>query len=141
MLMPKKVKFRKHHRGRRKGNAKGGDYIAFGDFALQALEPAWVTARQIEAARIAITRHMKRGGKIWIRVFPDKPATKKPAETRMGSGKGAPDHWVAVVKPGRILFEMAGVDHDSAIEAMRLASHKLPVQTRVVVRESAKEAG
>jgi large subunit ribosomal protein L16 len=140
MLMPKKVKFRKQQRGRRGGPAKGGASLAFGDFGLQALEVGWITARQIEAGRIAIQRHVKRGGKIWIRVFPDKPATKKPAETRMGSGKGAPDHWVAVVKPGRILFEMAGVDHESAVEAMRLASHKLPVATRVVVRESAKEA-
>ena len=140
MMMPKKVKFRKQQRGRRRGVATRGAKVSFGDFGLQALEVGWVTARQIEAARIAMTRHIKRGGKIWIRIFPDKPATKKPAETRMGSGKGAPDHWVAVVKPGRILFEMAGVDHDAAVEAMRLASHKLPVATRVVVREGAKEA-
>ena len=140
MLMPRRVKHRKVQRGRMSGLAKGGSSIAFGDYALMTEEPAMITARQIEAARRAMTRYVKRGGKIWIRIFPDKPMTKKPAEVRMGSGKGAPDHWVAVVKPGRILFEMAGVDHDSAIEAMRLASHKLPVQTRVVVRESVKEA-
>ena len=127
MLMPKRVKHRKVMRGRMSGMAKGGYNVAFGEYGLATQEPAWITSRQIEAARRAMTRSVKRGGKIWIRVFPDKPATKKPAETRMGSGKGAPDHWVAVVKPGRILFEMAGVDHDSAIEAMRLASHKLPV--------------
>ena len=115
--------------------AKGGHTVAFGDYGLATLEPAWITSRQIEAARRAMTRSVKRGGKIWIRIFPDKPATKKPAETRMGSGKGAPDHWVAVVKPGRILFEMAGVDHEAAVEAMRLASHKLPVATRVVIRD------
>ena len=119
------------------GLAKGGHTVAFGDYGLATQEPAWITSRQIEAARRAMTRSVKRGGKIWIRVFPDKPATKKPAETRMGSGKGAPDHWVAVVKPGRILFEMAGVGRDEAVEAMRLASHKLPVQTRVVVRDNA----
>ena len=135
MMMPKKVKFRKQQRGRRRGLATRGQKISFGDYGLQALEAGWVTARQIEAARVAMTRHVKRGGKIWIRIFPDKPATKKPAETRMGSGKGAPDHWVAVVKPGRILFEMAGIDQVEAIEAMRLASHKLPVATRVVFKE------
>src|ERR1700754_3198870 len=140
MLMPKKVKFRKQQRGRMTGKAWRGSSLSFGDYGLKALECGWVTNRQIEAARIAMTRFIKRGGKVWIRIFPDKPITKKPPETRMGSGKGAPDHWVAVIKPGRILFEMAGVDHDSAIEAMRLASHKLPVQTRVVMRESAKEA-
>ena len=140
MLLPRRVKHRKVMRGRMSGQAKGGHYVAFGEFALKAMDRCWLTANQIESARIAMTRHVKRGGKIWIRVFPDKPATKKPAETRMGSGKGAPDHWVAVVKPGRILFEMAGVDHDAAVEAMRLASHKLPVATRVVVREGAKEA-
>ena len=122
MLMPKRVKHRKVMRGRMSGMAKGGHTVAFGEYGLATQEPAWITSRQIEAARRAMTRSVKRGGKIWIRVFPDKPATKKPAETRMGSGKGAPDHWVAVVKPGRILFEMAGVDHDSAVEAMRLAS-------------------
>lgn len=135
MLMPKKVKFRKHHRGRRAGNAKGGDYIAFGDYALQALEPAWVTARQIEAARIAITRHMKRGGKLWIRVFPDKSVTKKPLETRMGKGKGPPEQWVAVVKPGRIMYEIEGVEPALAAEAIRLASHKLPMKTRFLARD------
>ena len=140
MLAPKKVRHRKVHRGSRAGVASGNTEVHFGEYGLKSLGRCWLTSNQIEAARIAMTRHVRRGGKIWIRVFPDKPATKKPAETRMGSGKGAPDHWVAVVKPGRILFEMAGVDHDSAIEAMRLASHKLPVATRVVIRESAKEA-
>src|SRR5678809_624004 len=139
MLMPKKVKHRRVMKGRMRGKATRGEKLNFGDFGLKTLEAGWITDRQIEAARIAMTRHVKRGGKIWIRMFPDKPITKKPAETRMGSGKGAPDHWVAVVKPGRILFEMAGVDHESAVEAMRLASHKLPVATRVVMRESAKE--
>lgn len=134
MLMPKKVKFRKAHRGRRKGDAKGGDYIAFGDYALQAVEPAWVTSRQIESARVAITRAVKRGGKIWIRIFPDKPYTKKPLETRMGKGKGPPEGWVAVVKPGRILYELEGVTPDVAAEAMRLAAYKLPMKTRFVSR-------
>jgi large subunit ribosomal protein L16 len=137
MLMPKKVKYRKHHRGRRKGPAKGGAYIAFGDFALQSLEAAWVTARQIEAGRIAITRHVKRGGKVWIRVFPDKPITKKPLETRMGKGKGPPEAWVAVVKPGRILYELEGVTPEIAAEAMRLAAHKLPMKTRYLTRDAA----
>jgi large subunit ribosomal protein L16 len=137
MLMPKKVKYRKHHRGRRKGPAKGGAYIAFGDFALQSLEAAWVTARQIEAGRIAITRHVKRGGKVWIRVFPDKAITKKPLETRMGKGKGNPEEWVAVVKPGRILYELEGVTPEIAAEAMRLAAHKLPVKTRYLTRDAA----
>ena len=140
MLMPKRVKHRKVQRGRRAGLAKGGTAVSFGEYGLMAEEVCWLTSRQIEAARRAMTHHIKRGGRVWIRVFPDKPVTKKPAEVRMGSGKGAPDHWVAVVKPGRILFEMAGVDHESAVEAMRLASHKLPVATRVVVREGAKEA-
>ena len=139
MLQPARRKYRKEQKGRNTGVATRGAKVSFGDFGLQAMEPGWVTARQIEAARIAMTRHVKRGGKIWIRVFPDKPATKKPAETRMGSGKGAPDHWVAVVRPGRILFEMAGIEREAAVEAMRLASHKLPVATRVVVREDAKE--
>lgn len=134
MLMPKKVKFRKQHRGRRAGMSKGGDTIAFGDFALQALEPAWITARQIESGRIAITRHVKRGGKVWIRVFPDKPYTKKPLETRMGKGKGNPEGWVAVVKPGRILFEIEGVPEAVAQEAMKLASHKFGIKTRFVSR-------
>ena len=134
MLMPKKVKFRKQQRGRRKGMAKGGDYIAFGDYGLQALETGWVTARQIEAARIAITRHVKRGGKVWIRVFPDKPITKKPLETRMGKGKGPPEQWVAVVKPARILFELEGVSQEVAEAAMRLASQKFGIKTRFIMR-------
>jgi large subunit ribosomal protein L16 len=138
MLQPKRVKYRKAHRGRMKGVAQRGSTLAFGDYGLKAMEPCWLTNRQIEAGRIALSRAAKRGGKIWIRVFPDKPVTKKPAETRMGSGKGAPDHWVAVVKPGRILFEMAGVPADEATEAMRLASHKLPVATRVVGRAGAE---
>ncbi len=134
MLMPKKVKHRKQLRGKIKGIARKGNYVAFGDYALQALEPGWLTARQIEAARIAMTRHVKRGGKIWIRVFPDKPITKKPLETRMGKGKGNPEEWVAVVKPTRILYEMEGVPADVAKEAMRLAAHKLPIKTRFITR-------
>jgi len=134
MLMPKKVKFRKQQRGRRRGFATRGGELSFGDYGLQALEPGWVTARQIEAGRIAMTRHIKRGGKIWIRVFPDKPITKKPAETRMGKGKGAPEEWVCVVKPARILFEMEGVTEEVARVAMRLAAHKLPLRTRFVAR-------
>jgi large subunit ribosomal protein L16 len=134
MLMPKKVKYRKQQRGRRKGVAHRGSTIAFGDYALQAMEDGWITARQIEAARVAMTRHVKRGGKIWIRIFPDKPITKKPLETRMGKGKGNPEEWVAVVKPTRILYEMEGVPVDVAREAMRLAAHKLPIKTRFVVR-------
>ena len=136
MLMPKKVKYRKRQRGRRAGRAKGGDYIAFGDFGLQALEAGWVTARQIEAARIAIARGVRRGGKIWIRVFPDKPITKKPLETRMGKGKGNPEEWVAVVKPGRILFELEGVEPEIAKHAMEMASHKFGIKTRYVSRET-----
>ncbi len=136
MVQPKRVKFRKAHKGRRRGKAYAGNTITFGDFGLQALEAAWLTDRQIEAARRAITRHVRRGGNIWVCIFPDKPVTKKAAETRMGSGKGAPDHWVAVVRPGRILFEMAGVDEGVAKEAMRLASHKLPIDTRFIVRET-----
>ena len=135
MLMPKKVKFRKQHRGRRAGMSKGGSYIAFGDYGLQALEPGWVTARQIEAARIAISRAVKRGGKMWIRVFPDKPITKKPLETRMGKGKGNPEEWVAVVRPARILYELEGVTQEIAEAAMRLASHKLGIKTRFVSRD------
>ena len=135
MLMPSKVKFRKQQRGRRSGKAVTGGTVAFGQFGLKTLEDGWVTARQIEASRVAITRFVKRGGKIWVRLFPDKPITKKPAETRMGKGKGAPEAWVAVVKPGRILFEMEGVDETTAREAMRLAAHKLPVKTRFVVRQ------
>jgi large subunit ribosomal protein L16 len=134
MLMPKKVKFRKQQRGRRRGLATRGQKISFGEYGLQALEPGWITARQIEAARIAMTRHIKRGGKIWIRVFPDKPVTKKPLETRMGKGKGAPEEWVAVIKPARILYEIEGVDRTTAEEAFRLAAHKLPLKTRFVSR-------
>ncbi len=134
MLMPRRVKYRRQHRGNRRGKALSGNKISFGDYGLQALEHCWMTANQIEAARIAMTRHIKRGGKIWIRIFPDKPFTKKPAETRMGSGKGAPEGWVAVVKPGRMLFEMTGVTEELAKEAMRLASHKLPIDVRFVVR-------
>ena len=137
MLMPKKVKFRKQQRGRRSGPAKGGAYIAFGDFGLQALEAGWVTARQIEAARIAIARHIKRGGKIWIRLFPDKPITKKPLETRMGKGKGNPEEWVAVIKPGRVLYELEGVEQKVAEDAMKLAAHKLGIKTRFISRHEA----
>ncbi|MEW6045722.1 MAG: 50S ribosomal protein L16 [Bacillota bacterium] len=140
MLMPKRVKYRKQHRGRMRGQATRGVEIAFGEYALQALEPGWVKASQIEAARIAITRQVKRGGKLWIRIFPDKPVTKKPAETRMGSGKGAPEFWVAVVRPGRILFEMAGVPEEVAMKAMRLAAFKLPVKTRIVKAQRGGEA-
>ena len=136
MLQPKRVKYRKSHKGHRRGKAQAGNSIDFGDFALQAAESAWLTSRQIEAARRAITHYIRRGGNIWIRIFPDKPVTKKAAETRMGSGKGAPDHWVAVVKPGRILFEMGGVNEQTAKEAMRLASHKLPIDTKFIVRET-----
>ena len=136
MLQPKRVKYRKSHKGHRRGNAQVGNTLVFGDFGMQALEPAWITSRQIESARRAITHHIRRGGNIWIRVFPDKPVTKKPAETRQGGGKGAPDHWVAVVKPGRILFEMAGVEQEVAKEAMRLAAHKLPIDTKFVTRDA-----
>jgi large subunit ribosomal protein L16 len=135
MLMPKRVKHRKLHRGRRRGPAKGGTHVAFGEYGLQATTEGWVTARQIESARIAITRAVKRGGKVWINIFPHKPVTQKPAETRMGSGKGNPEFWVAVVKPGRVMFELAGVSEELAREAMRKAGHKLPVQTRFVKRE------
>ena len=135
MLMPKKVKHRRVMKGRMRGKASRGDKLDFGDFGLKTLEAAWITDRQIEAARIAMTRSIKRGGKVWIRLFPDKPITKKPAETRMGKGKGAPDHWVAVVRPGKILFEMEGVSVQDATEAMRLASHKLPLRTTFVKRE------
>jgi len=138
MLMPKKVKFRKQMRGRMKGASNRGNELSFGDYGLQALTPGWITSRQIESARIAITRHVKRGGKVWIRVFPDKPVTKKPAETRMGKGKGSPEGWVAVVKPGRILYELEGVTQEIAKEAMRLASHKLPIKTRMLLREEVK---
>ncbi len=134
MLMPKKVKWRKQARGRMRGNTKGGDMVSFGEFGLKALEPGWISSRQIEAARIAISRSMSRTGKYWIRIFPDKPITKKPAETRMGKGKGAPEGWVAVVKPGRVMFELAGVTEEMAKEAFRLAGHKLPIKTRLVQR-------
>lgn len=134
MLMPKRVKYRKAQRGRLKGEAHAGTTVAFGEFGLQALEAAWIDSRQIEAARRAITHYIKRGGKVWIRIFPDKPVSAKPAETRMGGGKGAPERWVAVVKPGRVLFEIAGVREDAAREAMRLAAHKLPIETQFVAR-------
>src|SRR6188768_2557055 len=134
MLMPKKVKHRRVMKGRMRGKATRGEKLSFGDFGLKTLEAGWITDRQIEAARIAMTRHVKRGGKIWIRMFPDKPITKKPAETRMGSGKGAPDHWVAVVKPGRILYEIEGVDEKTARDAMKLAAQKLPIRTKFVTR-------
>lgn len=136
MLSPRRTKFRKQQRGRMRGQATRGNEINFGDFALQALEPSWITSRQIEAARRAMTRYIRRGGKIWIRVFPDKPVTMRPAETRMGSGKGAPEYWVAVVKPGRIMFEIAGVPENVAREAMRLAAFKLPIKTKFIARES-----
>lgn len=135
MLMPKKTKHRKMHRGRRRGLAKGGTQVSFGDYGLQATTEGWVTARQIESARIAITRTIKRGGKVWINIFPHKPVTAKPAETRMGSGKGSPEFWVAVIKPGRVMFELSGVDEELAREAMRKAGHKLPVRTKFVMRE------
>ncbi|WP_240377809.1 50S ribosomal protein L16 [Bacillus piscicola] len=135
MLMPKRVKYRREHRGRMTGRAKGGTEVSFGEYGLQALEPSWITNRQIEAARIAMTRYMKRGGKVWIKIFPNKPYTAKPLEVRMGSGKGAPEGWVAVVKPGKILFEVAGVSEEVAREALRLASHKLPIKTKFVKRE------
>ncbi|MGB3496221.1 MAG: 50S ribosomal protein L16 [Elainellaceae cyanobacterium] len=136
MLSPKRTKFRKQHRGRMRGLATRGSTLNFGDFALQALEPSWITSRQIEASRRAMTRYVRRGGKIWIRIFPDKPITMRPAETRMGSGKGNPEYWVAVVKPGRILFEIAGVPEETAREAMRLASFKLPIKTKFIKRET-----
>ncbi|MFP5317266.1 MAG: 50S ribosomal protein L16 [Acidimicrobiia bacterium] len=135
MLMPRKVKHRKQHRGRLNGEAKGGTMVSFGEYGIQALEPGWITARQIEAARIAMTRHIRRGGKVWIRVFPDKPITQKPAETRMGSGKGSPEWWVANVKPGRVLFEVAGVNEELAREALTRAIHKLPLKARIIKRE------
>jgi large subunit ribosomal protein L16 len=135
MLMPKKVKFRKMQKGNMNGKAYTGSEVSFGEFGLKAMEPGWVSSRQIEAARIAITRHAKRGCKVWIRIFPDKPITKKPAETRMGKGKGAPEYWVAVVKPGRIIYEMSGISETIAKEALRLASHKLPIATKFVKRE------
>ncbi|MCP4305083.1 MAG: 50S ribosomal protein L16 [bacterium] len=135
MLMPKRTKYRKVQTGRNKGKAKGGTRVTFGEYGLKAQEPGWITARQIESARVAMTRKIKRGGKVWINIFPDKPVTEKPAETRMGSGKGNPEYWVAVIKPGRVMFELAGVDEELAREAMRLAGNKLPVKTKFVVRE------
>ena len=142
MLLPKRVKYRRVQRGRMTGKATRGNFVSNGEFGLQATEPAWVTSNQIEAARIAMTRYIKRGGQVWIKIFPDKPVTKKPAETRMGSGKGSPEFWVAVVKPGRVMFEIAGVPEETAREAMRLASHKLPLKTKFIVREdSVKETG
>jgi large subunit ribosomal protein L16 len=139
MLLPKRVKYRRVMRGRMKGKATRGNVVSNGEFGLQALEPAWITSRQIEAARIAMTRYTKRGGKVWIKIFPDKPVTRKPAETRMGSGKGSPEYWVAGVKPGRIMFEIAGVPEETAREAMRLAMHKLPIKCKFVKREEAKD--
>ncbi len=139
MLQPKRVKYRKTHRGQMRGKAQAGSTIVFGEFGLQAQEATWLTARQIEAARRVIVRYLRRGGQMWIRVFPDKPVTKKPAETRMGSGKGSPDHWVAVVRPGRMLFEMGGIKENMAQEALHLASYKLPIATRFVVKETVKE--
>jgi large subunit ribosomal protein L16 len=141
MLQPKRVKYRKSHKGHRRGKAQVGATVVFGDFGLQAIETVWLTSRQIEAARRAITHHIRRGGQVWIRVFPDKPVTKKAAETRMGSGKGAPDHWVAVAKRGRMLFELGGVSYELAKEAMRLASHKLPCDTEFIVRKSSMATG
>ena len=141
MLLPKRVKYRRVHRGRLKGKATRGNTVTYGDFGLQALEPAWITSNQIEAARVAMTRYTKRGGKVWIKIFPDKPITEKPAETRMGSGKGSPEYWVAVVKPGRVLFEMKDVSEADAREALRLAAHKLPIKTKFIKRENITEAG
>ncbi|WP_227764125.1 50S ribosomal protein L16 [Zhaonella formicivorans] len=141
MLMPKRVKHRKQHRPKLTGRAYKGNEVAYGEYGLQALEPAWITSRQIEAARIAMTRYIKRGGKVWIKIFPDTPITAKPAETRMGSGKGAPEYWVAVVKPGRVMFELAGVAEEVAREAMRLAAHKLPIKTKFVKRAEAGGEG
>ena len=135
MLMPKRVKYRKVQRGRMTGTASRGNKVAYGDYGIQALEPGWITGNQIEAARVAMTRYTKRGGKVWIKIFPDKPITEKPAETRMGSGKGSPEYWVAVVKPGRVMFEIAGVSEEVAREALRLASHKLPIKTKIVSKE------
>ena len=143
MLMPKRVKYRRVQRGRMRGKATRGNFVAYGDYGIVATEPCWITANQIEAARVAMNRYMKRGGQVWIKIFPDKPVTKKPAETRMGSGKGAPEFWVAVVKPGRVLFEIGGVDEATAREAVRLAGHKLPCKTKFIAREdiAAEETG
>ena len=139
MLMPKRVKYRRQQRGRMKGKATRGNVVNYGEYGLMATEPSWVTANQIEAARVAMTRYIKRGGQVWIKIFPDKPVTQKPAETRMGSGKGSPEYWVAVVKPGRVMFEIAGVPEENAREALRLASHKLPIKTKVICK--GEEAG
>ena len=141
MLLPKRVKYRRVHRGRLTGKAMRGNTVTYGDYGLQATEPAWISSRQIEAARIAMTRYIKRGGQVWIKIFPDKPITQKPAETRMGSGKGSPEYWVAVVKPGRVIFEIGGVSEVLAREAFRLASHKLPIKTKFVVKEKEAEEG
>ena len=141
MLMPKRVKYRRVHRGRMKGKANRGNTVTYGEFGLQATEPAWITSNQIEAARIAMTRHTKRGGKVWIKIFPDKPITKKALGTRMGSGKGAPEGWVAVVKPGRVMFEIAGVSEEVAREALRLAGHKLPIKCKIVKKETEEKGG
>ena len=138
MLLPKRVKYRRVHRGRMKGKATRGNKVTYGQFGLQALEPAWITSNQIEAARIAMTRYIRRGGQVWIKIFPDKPITEKPAETRMGSGKGSPEYWVAVVKPGRVMFEIAGVSEEVAREALRLAMHKLPVKCKIIAREESE---
>mgnify|MGYP005791542291 FL=1 len=140
MLLPKRVKYRRVQRGRLKGKAMRGNTVTYGDFGLQALEPAWITSNQIEAARIAMTRYIKRGGQVWIKIFPDKPITEKPAETRMGSGKGSPEYWVAVVKPGRVMFEIGGVSEELAREAMRLAAHKLPIKCKFIVKEKEAQA-
>ena len=140
MLLPKRVKYRRQHRGRMKGAAHKGNYVAYGDFGLQALEPSWITSNQIEAARIAMTRYTKRGGQVWIKIFPDKPVTAKPLEVRMGSGKGAPEGWVAVVKPGTVMFEIGGVSEELAREAMRLAMYKLPIKCKFIKKEEAKES-
>ena len=141
MLMPKRVKYHRVQRGRMKGKASRGNVVTYGEFGLQAAEPGWIKSNQIEAARIAMTRYTKRGGQVWIKIFPDKPVTAKPAETRMGSGKGSPEYWVAVVKPGRVMFEIAGVPEETAREALRLASHKLPIKTKIVAKEAAEEEG
>ena len=139
MLMPKRVKYRRVQRGRMKGKASRGNVVTYGEYGLQAVEPGWIKSNQIEAARIAMTRYTQRGGQVWIKIFPDKPVTAKPAETRMGSGKGSPEYWVAVVKPGRVMFEIAGVPEETAREALRLASHKLPIKTKIVAKEAAEE--
>ena len=141
MLLPKRVKYRRQQRGRMKGTATRGNFVAYGDYGLQALEPCWITSNQIESARIAMTRYIRRGGQVWIKIFPDKPVTEQPAETRMGKGKGSPEYWVAVVKPGRVMFEIAGVSEELAREAMRLAAHKLPVKCKFIKREEVETGG